>query len=225
MSYQLNDQGRWTLILPDADPVLDLLRRTGRMPALLEAWLEDQIISQVPEPTCSDHPAQASGVRSERLRLYKEATFGLLVEEHFSRTKHKRDRLIYSLLRSRSRGRVEELAIAIREGELDFAQAAIRWSEGPESASGGRIGPIAPGLSHPELNQRLEQASERELIGPFAVGDMHVLLRLDTRVTARLTDELRVQLVEELYREWMDASVATLLNGESIEPVEYLPPA
>ena len=47
------------------------------------------------------------------------------------------------MLRCKSRSRIEELSLAIREGDLDFATAAIRFSEGPESAQGGRIGPIS----------------------------------------------------------------------------------
>ena len=90
-------------------------------------------------------------MRSERLNRFRKAAFSLHVEEHFSRTKRDRDRIIYSMLRCRSQSRLEELSIAIREGELDFAAAAIRFSEGPESSQGGRIGPISPDAGHPEL--------------------------------------------------------------------------
>ena len=116
-----------------------------------------------------------------------------------------------------------ELALAIREGELDFAAAAIRHSEGPESAQGGRVGPIWPQAGHPELNRRLDQANEGDLIGPFNVGDVHVLLRLDTRITTRLDEALQGQLIEELYNEWLNRQLAALEAGESIEPIEYLP--
>jgi parvulin-like peptidyl-prolyl isomerase len=127
------------------------------------------------------------------------------------------------MLRSSNRSLVEELALAIREGELDFASAAIRYSQGPESAQGGRIGPISPHVGHPELNSRLEQANEGALIGPFPIGDMHVLLRLDNRITTRLDDSLQDQLIEELYAEWLQRQISALLAGESIEPMEYLP--
>ena len=80
-----------------------------------------------------------------------------------------------------SLSRIQELSLAIRERDLDFAAAAIRFSEGPESAQGGRIGPISPHAGHPELKRRLFNASEGDLIGPFPIGDVHVLLRLDTR--------------------------------------------
>ena len=95
------------------------------------------------------------------------------------------------MLRCKNRNRIEELSLAIREGELDFAAAAIRFSEGPESAQGGRIGPISPDAGHPELKDRLAKANEGDLIGPFPVGDTNLLLRLDTRITTRLDEGLQ----------------------------------
>lgn len=78
-------------------------------------------------------------------------------------------------------------------------------------------------MGHPELNSRLEQANEGDLIGPFPIGDMYVLLRLDTRITTRLDEALQAQMIKELYADWLQRQVAALLAGESIEPMEYLP--
>ena len=159
-----------------------MLRRTGRFRLVLTAWLEEQITAMVElPPERLQQLKNPEDIRQERLRLFREAAFTLHVEEHFSRTKRDRDRIIYSMLRCRSRPRIDELALAIREGDLDFATAAIRYSEGPESSQGGRVGPISPDAGHPELKRRLSDASEGDLIGPFPVGDMNVLLRLDTQ--------------------------------------------
>ena len=226
------------LTSPATWPAWNLLRRGGRFRPLFEAWLEEAICAQVPlnaereaeliEAFSPEAPLQPedyayAATRHEKLLLFKRATFTLHVDERFSRTKRMRDRIIYSMLRSRNAARVAELALAIRENELDFAAAAIRWSEGPESAQGGRIGPISPEAGHPELNEKLNKANEGDLIGPFPVSDMHVLLRLDTRITTRLDEAMQQQLVEELYAEWLNAQIQTLLNGETIEPIEYLP--
>ena len=127
------------------------------------------------------------------------------------------------MLRCRSSPRLEELALAIREGDVDFATAAIRFSEGPESAQGGRIGPISPEAGHPELRRRLDQANEGDLIGPFTIGDMHVLIRLDTRITTRLDESLQAQILHELYADWLDRQLKALEAGDSIEPPEYIP--
>ncbi|MCP9809132.1 peptidylprolyl isomerase [Cyanobium sp. HWJ4-Hawea] len=214
-----------------------LLRRSGRARAVLEAWLEECVCAQVPlepereaelleafqaDPAAEPLDLPFAATRQERLKLFKHSAFLLQVDEHFSRTKTQRDRLIYSMLRCHSASRVAELALAIREGEIDFATAAIRWSEGPESASGGRIGPIHPDAGHPELNTRLANASEGQLVGPFPVGDMHVLLRLDTRISIHLDEQLQNQLIEELYCLWLDRQIGRLLLDEKIEPIEYL---
>ena len=219
----VDDLGRWQWPDPNCECVR-MLRRAGRFRLVLTTWLEQQIEALVDLPeeflrqTESPH-----AIRQERLRRFREAAFSLHVEEHFSRTKRNRDRIIYSMLRCRSRSRLEELSLAIREGELDFAAAAIRFSEGPESAQGGRIGPISPDTGHPDLRDRLAKANEGDLIGPFAIGDMHVLLRLDTRITTRLDEALQSQLLQELYDAWLDRQLSRLEVGDSIEPPEYIP--
>lgn len=219
---ELDHLGRWRWP-ENTESTARLLTRTGRSRQMLQAWIEDLIAAVVPptnDPPPADDPAQE---RLNRLQQFKQASFTLHVEEHFSRTKRERDRIIYSMIRCRNQAKVAELALAIREGELDFAAAAIRHSEGPESAQGGRVGPIWPQAGHPELNRRLDQANEGDLIGPFSVGDVHVLLRLDTRITTRLDETLQTQLIEELYNDWLNRQLAALEAGESIEPIEYLP--
>tara|TARA_B100000674_G_scaffold498096_2_gene534601 strand:+ start:6634 stop:7245 length:612 start_codon:yes stop_codon:yes gene_type:complete len=201
-----------------------MMRRAGRFRVVLKTWLEQQIEALVDLP--EDFIQQAGSlevIREERIRRFRDAAFSLHVEEHFSRTKRDRDRIIYSMLRCNSRPRLEELSLAIREGDLDFAAAAIRFSEGPESAQGGRIGPVPPDAGHPELAERLAKANEGDLIGPFPIGDVHVLLRLDTRITTRLDEALQSQLLQELYDAWLDRQLALLEVGDGIEPPEYIP--
>ncbi len=219
----LDELGRWRW--PELDtPAFQLMKRTGRTRMLLTAWLEDLIAALVPlsQEYC-DELADEQSCRNERLKLFRQAAFSLHIEEHFSRTKRQRDRIIYSLLRCSSLPRIEELSIAIREGELDFSAAAIRFSEGPESAQGGRIGPIHPDTGHAEVSRRLEQANEGDLIGPFPIENIHVLLRLDTRITTHFNEQLQGQLLNELYQDWLDRQLTSLESGESIEPPEYLP--
>ena len=73
------------------------------------------------------------------------------------------------------------------------------------------------------LKERLAKANEGDLIGPFAIGDTHVLLRLDTRITTRLDAALQSQLLQELYNAWLDRQLSSLEVGDSIEPPEYIP--
>ena len=223
LAPRLDDLGRWYWPDPDCECVR-MMRRAGCFRMVLISWLEEQISVIVDLPNNVTQAAESpEAIRKECLSRFREAAFSLHVEEHFSRTKRDRDRIIYSMLRCKSRPRMEELSLAIREGELDFAAAAIRFSEGPESAQGGRIGPISPDAGHPELKARLAKANEGDLIGPFQIGDMHVLLRLDKRITTRLDEKLQAQLLHELYNAWLDRQVTSLAAGDSIEPPEYIP--
>ena len=223
LTPKLDESGRWIWPDPECECVR-MMRRAGQFRIVLTTWLEEQIAALVDLPVEVIHEAESPEIlHNERLSRFRKAAFSLHVEEHFSRTKRDRDRIIYSMLRCKSLPRLEELSLAIREGELDFASAAIRFSEGPESAQGGRIGPISPDAGHPTLQAKLAQANEGDLIGPFAIGDTHVLLRLDTRITTKLDESLQTQLLQELYDAWLDRQLSRLEAGDSIEPPEYIP--
>ena len=223
LAPRLDEIGRWYWPDPDCE-CIRMMRRSGRFRIVLTSWLEEQIAALVDLPDDVVNQAKnPDAILQERLSRFRKAAFSLHVEEYFSRTKRDRDRIIYSMLRCKSHSRVEELSLAIREGELDFSTASIRFSEGPESAQGGRIGPISPDVGHPELTDRLAKANEGDLIGPFSIGDVRVLLRLDKRITTRLDEALQDQLLQELYNDWLDRQLSSLEVGDSIEPPEYIP--
>ena len=223
LTPKLDVLGRWTWPDPDCECVR-MMRRSGHFRMVLTTWLEEHIAAMVDLPVEVIQQAESpDAIRKERLSRFRQATFSLHVEEHFSRTKRDRDRIIYSMLRCKSQPRLEELSLAIREGELDFAAAAIRYSEGPESAQGGRIGPISPDAGHPDLKDRLAKANEGDLIGPFMIGDFYVLLRLETRITTRLDEAIQSEMLQELYDAWLDRQLRSLEVGDSIEPPEYIP--
>lgn len=130
-SPRLDAINRWTWAPPADEISWQLLRRSGRAVQLLQAWVETQICALVPlepereaalleahQPGPGETPEDAAyaATAAERLQRFKAAQFSLHVDEHFTRTKRQRDRIIYSMLRCRDRSRVEELALAIREG-------------------------------------------------------------------------------------------------------------
>ena len=218
----------------------DLMRRRREFKLVYTAFIEEQICSIVPLPesvvaelaeTQDSSDDLLSGddliyalTRKERLRLFKKANFKLQVEEYYSRNKDRYSQVIYSMLRSSSESRIREIALSIREGDIDFATAAINWSEGPESARGGRVGPIpANNAGHPELRKRLSSAIEGECLEPFKVSNSYILLRLDKRINSVLDDKLENLLIEELYQEWLNRQISQLQKSEDLDPIEYLP--
>ena len=109
LAPKLDELGRWCWPDPDCDCVR-MMRRTGRFRLVLTAWLEEQIEKLVDLPAeCIQQAGSPDVLRQERLSRFRHAAFSLHVEEHFSRTKRDRDRIIYSMLRCKSSPRLEEL--------------------------------------------------------------------------------------------------------------------
>ena len=118
LTPKLDELGRWMWPDPDCECVR-MMRRTGRLRVVLTAWLEEQIVALVDLPDeVIKQVNSPDAIRKESLRRFRHASFSLHVEEHFSRTKRDRDRIIYSMLRCKKASRMEELSIAIRRVKL-----------------------------------------------------------------------------------------------------------
>ena len=99
LAPKLDDIGRWYWPDPDCECVR-MMRRAGRFRVVLTTWLEEQIAALVDLPDEVIQQAESpDAIRNERLHRFRQAAFSLHVEEHFSRTKRERDRIIYSMLR------------------------------------------------------------------------------------------------------------------------------
>ena len=89
LAPKVDELGRWSWPDPNCECVR-MLRRTGRFRTVLTTWLEEQITNMV--ELSPDHQQQfesPEAIRRERLRLFRESTFSLHVEEHFSRSKRR----------------------------------------------------------------------------------------------------------------------------------------
>ena len=123
--------------------------------------------------------------RNERLRRWSAWRFDEEVEIRFLDRKDDLDRVVYSLLRVSDRALAEELYLRVREEGASFRSLAEQFSEGPETETGGLIGPIAMTTAHPELAKRLRVGREGQIWPTFAIGDVWLVVRLKMRVSER----------------------------------------
>ena len=116
LAPKLDDLGRWCWPDPECEWVR-MMRRAGCIRVVLTSWLEEQIASLVELPSDVIQQAESpEAIRKECLSRFRQAAFTLHVEEHFSRTKRERDRIIYSMLRCKSLSRLEELSLLSAKG-------------------------------------------------------------------------------------------------------------
>ncbi len=177
-------------------------------PGATEAWLAANRLDLA--------DVRAIATHSSRLDRFKEQCFGDEVEIRFLERKGDLDQVVYSLIRVREEELAEELYQRIREGEADFADLAPRFSLGSERDTNGVVGPMSLSIGHPELESRLRVSRPGELLPPFFVKDIWVVLRLERLMPAQLDAECRKALLGELFESWFDERVRQVLAAEPL---------
>jgi parvulin-like peptidyl-prolyl isomerase len=215
------------------EAVITRLKQYGMMPQLLRELLIDQAIADIclsPEETLaacqqfyqhhelkSEADLQAwvtvRGLRREdldrlisrniRLAKFKQATWGNKLETYFLQRKPHFDQVVYSLLRVKDAAIAQELFFRIQEGEQTFAELARQYSQGPESDTGGMIGPMPLSTPHPILANLLTRSQPGQLLPPTRLNDWVVIVRLEQLLPAQLNNAMCQQLLNELFETWV----------------------
>jgi len=230
----------------DAENLEGLVRRLELLPRLCRRLIEEEISSLVPLPEdwySSQLEEFLNGKdiddvlrnrqwfpgdlelhirRPEALRRFALQRFGPGLEEYFLSQHGKRDRVIYSFLRVKDPQLLQELWIRIEEGETTFAEAASLYSEGPEKAHKGLIGPLPMASVLPvEIPLALRRLQPGQVSPPARIGDWYVLLRLEQLLLSKLDSTTREELLNEQLNTFLDHRVNSFLRGESLEPLQY----
>jgi parvulin-like peptidyl-prolyl isomerase len=159
--------------------------------------------------------------RQECLNRFAAQQFGAGIEEDFLKRKNELDTVVYSLLRVQDHGMARELWIQLSEGETTFAEAAARYSDGPEATTKGVIGPVPLGQLQPELAERLRSLRQGELREPLAAGPWWILLRLEQLTPAKLDGPMRQRLLQEQLDRWLEQRCTAILAGHHVDPLHY----
>jgi len=157
--------------------------------------------------------------KQERLSRFQRLLFTEDVELRFLARKTDLDEIHYSLIRVRDSNLAFELHQRLIEGEVDFAELASTYSEGPERNSNGQVGPVPLSQAHPTVVDKLRTSQPGKLWEPFFLEDIWVILRLDEWVGARLDEATRQHLLDELLKEWINKRALELLAGQTPEPL------
>ena len=155
----------------------------------------------------------------ERIDRFQQQVFNDEVERHFLSRKLGHDQVTYSMIRVRDGDLAFELHQRLLEEEADFAELASRYSEGSERESGGRCGPVPFDQAHATVVEKLRGCQEGDLLEPFFLVDIWLILRLDQWEGARLDEAMRETMLEELFEQWLDRRVNQVLAGQTPEPL------
>ena len=157
--------------------------------------------------------------RWERIDRFQRQVFAGEVERQFLNRKLAYDQVTFSMIRLRDGDLAFELHQRLLEGESSFADLASRFSEGSERDSDGICGPVPFDQAHATVVEKLRGCQEGELLEPFFLVDIWLILRLQRWDGARLDDAMRNTMLEELFDQWMEQRMEQLLHGRNPDPL------
>jgi parvulin-like peptidyl-prolyl isomerase len=151
-----------------------------------------------------------------------EDRYGDQLEPFFLERRAALEQVVFSLIRLQQLNAAEELYLRLSDDGADFGSLARSFSQGQERLSGGLVGPMPVGQLHPQIAAALGRLQPGELHPPVQLDPFQLLLRLEHREPASLTDSLRQQLLNELLEQELnttvDAQVQTQLQRLNLTP-------
>jgi len=173
----------------------------------------EAVIAHLRAHSLSEDDALWQAELPRRIARHCETHFAHRAEQRFLARKNQLDQVIYSLLRVEDGALAQELYLRIDEGEADFAELAARYSQGPERATRGVVGPVPLLQAHPTLAERLRTGRPGQLQAPLRIEQWWLVVRLETLRSAVFDAEMSTRMARELFDEWVQEEVAALISA------------
>ena len=167
----------------------------------------------------SDDDLRYLSSRWERIDRFQRQVFAGEVERQFLNRKLAHDQVTYSMIRLRDADLAFELHQRLLEGDSSFAELASCFSEGSERDSDGICGPVPFDQAHDTVVEKLRGCQEGELLEPFYLVDIWLILRLERWEGARLDDNMRSTMLSELFDHWLEQRITQLVDGRTPDPL------
>lgn len=129
------------------------------------------------------------------------------VQQYFTLNSPRFDSVEISHIVLDSEGAAREMMSVLQEEPEAFAEMAREHSAGETRDQGGRIGRVLRGALKADIEARVFNAREGELLGPFTSPDgaFHEIFRLDARHPAQLDADTAAEIRRLLREEWLMA--------------------
>ena len=147
-------------------------------------------------------------------RKLKETLFGQKVERVFAEQHLNFDRVaLYQILVSHEQF-AQELFYQLEEGEISFYEAAYLYDLNPDRRRHcGFEGILYRWQVQPQLCAAVFGSEVQQVIFPVKTDAGYHILLVDELLPAHLTDEVREEILAQLFREWINSEMPYFLHG------------
>lgn len=185
--------------------IIEQLWKGVSLPAPKRLDDQGQWLAELPENL--QQPLQQ---RLRQLRLQKlfELRYSGRLEPYFLERRADLEQVVYGVIRLDSQGIAEEFYLRLLEGEAEFGLLAKEFSLGEERYTRGLVGPMPITQPHPTIRQALARLSIGELHEPIRLDRWVLLIQLEHRIPAKLDEPTRQKLLQEIFEQELQESVA-----------------
>ncbi len=155
--------------------------------------------------------------RSLTLQKYKQSRWGHQISSYFLMRKRHLDRAIFSAIQVDNLSIAQELYLRVKDRHQSFNKLAQLYSQGEAAKVGGVMGPLSLERVHPQIAPYLVTLAPRELSPLFQVENAYVFIRLEQRLPAKLDDEMKQRLLDELFEQWLQAEIAERMSSIDVQ--------
>jgi len=129
------------------------------------------------------------------------------VEQYFKLNSPKFDSIEVSHMVLDAEGKAKEMISYLRDDPDAFEEMAREHSVADTREQGGRIGKVLRGSLKTDVEAKIFNASEGDLIGPFPSSDKSVfeIFKVDAKHPARLDEETAAEIRRMLREDWLFA--------------------
>jgi parvulin-like peptidyl-prolyl isomerase len=161
-----------------------------------------------------------------RQQKWIENTYQERLEPYFLERRTDLEQVVYGMIRLRNQGAAEELYLRLLDDDADFGSLARTHSLGEERYTRGLVGPMLINQPHATIRAVLDKLTVGEVHPPFRVENWVLLVQMEHRLPASLTDATRMQLYNELFQRDLEATLDQQLQAiyTSLLPAPALPP-
>ena len=138
-----------------------------------------------------------------KARKFNKENFSHMVQSTFLKRKSDFEQVIYSLIRVNDFNLANELYFRIKDKEDNFGDLAKKFSLGPEKDSRGIVGPVFINQSHPNLRELIQTHKKDDLLPPFRIDSLWLIIRIETITEVTLNTEMEDFLQKELFENWI----------------------
>ena len=168
-------------------------------PEAFDKWLTSQGTNYV------EFRKQVTG--GLKIELLKQQITNSKVEEVFNQNKASFEQVILSRIVVNELEKAEELKRQLDAKEVEFEKLAKEESTTSDRVFNGMMGAMTMGQLPETIRELLKDAEPGEIIGPVQNQEKYSIMRLEERIPATLSGQLKQNLDEQIFEQWWQAKL------------------